>query len=303
MGRLRRDRVPAPAGAPQSVAGHDEHLRTVAHVLGKVAEGDLEVRIPPLPGAGQDLLAMRSQLNRALDVVDAFVRESQVSLVAAAEGRFHRRMLVRGLPGAFRVAAEKIGAAHQAMQASAERLAEQEAARLAIVDHAVEVSTHVAAASTELFASAGSLAASARSGVGEVDGALATVQQLEETAERIGETVQLIRNVASTTRMLALNATIESARAGEAGKGFAVVASEVKRLADDTAMSSGEIARQVEDAQAAAQEAARAMSRLTQVIRDIDQEVAGIALAAGDGESGLARLAEELRVHIGRFAG
>ena len=161
----------------------------------------------------------------------------------------------------------------------------------------------VAAASTELSASAGSLAASARSGVGEVDGALVTVRALEETADRIGATVQLIRNVASTTRMLALNATIEAARAGEAGKGFAVVASEVKRLADDTAVSSEEISRQVQEAQSAAQEAARAMARLTEVIRGIDQEVEGIAAAAGDGESGLARLAEELHTHIGQFAG
>ena len=298
-----RDRVPSPAAAPEASAAADEHFRTVAGVLARVAEGDLEVRVPPLPGASDDLVAMRGQVNRSLDVIDAFVREAQVSLVAAAEGRFHRRMLVRGLPGAFRVAAEQIGAARKGMESSAARLAAQESARLTIVDKAVEVSTHVAAASTELSASAGSLAASARSGVGEVDGALVTVRQLEETAEQIGETVQMIRNVASTTRMLALNATIEAARAGDAGKGFAVVAAEVKRLADDTALSSGEISRQVQEAQEAAQEAARAMARLTQVIRDIDQEVEGIAVAAGDGESGLARLAEELHVHIGRFAG
>jgi hypothetical protein len=45
------------------------------------------------------------------------------------------------------------------------------------------------------------------------------------------------------------------------------------------------------------------MTRLAQVVKDIDHEVEGIAIAAGDGEAGLARLAEELRVHITRFAG
>lgn len=295
----RRERVEVAATSAGGAAD-EEHFRTVAGVLAAMAEGDLEVRVPQLPGASDGLLTLRSQVNRALDVVDAFVRESRVSLLAAAEGRFHRRMLVRGLPGTFRDAARQIDAAQQAMAASAARLGAHETARQEIVASAVEVSTHVAAASTELSASAASLAQSARSGVGEVDGALATVRELEETAEQIGQTVHLIRTVASTTRMLALNATIEAARAGDAGKGFAIVAAEVKRLSDDTALSSERISRQVEDAQCAAQEAARAMARLTEVIRDIDREVAGIAVAAGSGDSGLARLAEDLHVSIGR---
>jgi methyl-accepting chemotaxis protein len=304
VGLRRRDGAGALAApeAKEEVAP-DEHFATVAAVLERVADGDLEVRVPPLPGASPALAEMRHQLNRVLDVVDAMVRESQVSLLAAAEGRFHRRFLARGLPGAFRVAAEQIGRAHERMRRSAAQLAAEEQARSAIVDRAVEVSTHVAAASTELSASAGSLAASTRAGVGEIDGALATVRELDETAASIGETVRLIRGVAATTRLLALNATIEAARAGEAGKGFSVVAAEVKRLADDTAGSSETIARQAEASQAAASEAALAMGRLADVVKEIDREVEGIVVAAGDGNGGLARLAEDLRGHVTRFAG
>ncbi|GAB4174188.1 MAG: methyl-accepting chemotaxis protein [Geothermobacteraceae bacterium] len=64
--------------------------------------------------------------------------------------------------------------------------------------------------------------------------------------QQIGHIVEVITGIAQKTNLLALNATIEAARAGEYGRGFAVVADEIRKLADSTGASAGEITRLVE---------------------------------------------------------
>jgi methyl-accepting chemotaxis protein len=292
----------------ESAADNEEVLRLIADTCREAAAGNFEVRLPFI-GDSAGARAARDEINALLDITDAFVRESGAALSAAAEGRFHRRFLTRGMHGAFRKAATLIGRSSEQMSISADQIAAAGQARVALADElesaVLTVSEQVATAATEMGASANGLADFARGAVSEAERGLQTVTSLRTASSQIRHAVDLINQVASQTRLLALNATIEAARAGDAGRGFSVVASEVKTLANETSSSSEEILGQVNTVQNAAADAVGVLETVTGSLREMSGLVQGIAAAvdAGHGTdtAGLSQLAEVLRSEVHRF--
>lgn len=73
------------------------------------------------------------------------------------------------------------------------------------------------------------------------------VNNLNDKSKRINEMLKVINDISYNTNLLALNASIEAARAGDAGRGFGVVANEVKKLADNSANSAGQISKVIKE--------------------------------------------------------
>ncbi|ACL20050.1 MULTISPECIES: methyl-accepting chemotaxis protein [Desulfitobacterium] len=68
-----------------------------------------------------------------------------------------------------------------------------------------------------------------------------TIESLTNSTKNIEQLLESVEGIAEQTNLLALNAAIEAARAGESGRGFAVVAEEIRKLAEQSRVSTVEI--------------------------------------------------------------
>jgi methyl-accepting chemotaxis protein len=105
------------------------------------------------------------------------------------------------------------------------------------------------------------------------------VQNLEEHTKEIGQFTGTIGYISEQTNLLALNASIEAARAGEHGRGFAVVAEEIRKLAEQSSLSSKHISSLITTIQ---NETEKAIESMNEAAKEV---VEGIVIVNTAGES------------------
>ncbi|SMH45084.1 methyl-accepting chemotaxis protein [Azospirillum agricola] len=134
--------------------------------------------------------------------------------------------------------------------------------------------------------------------IGELTAARGVVEQLGENTDQIRRIVDVITGIAHQTKLLALNATIEAAVAGEAGRGFAVVAAEVKKLAEETANATVQIAGSVGAINGSIQGTVGSFARLSGAVERIStvQDLIGEAVARQTASS------SDIKARVGEIA-
>lgn len=106
-----------------------------------------------------------------------------------------------------------------------------------------------------------------------VDNTSQIIYELGEKSTTIRSIIGTIKAIADQTNLLALNAAIEAARAGEHGRGFSVVAEEVRKLAEQSTLSSAQIEKIIVDIDAQLKKTISSMNIEKKVVESGSQAI------------------------------
>ena len=242
-------------------------------MVGRIAEGDLDIDLAPQAGDTTSLRASVAAMTQRLRDTISVIRQATDSISTAST---------------------EIATGNQDLSVRTEHTAsnlQQTASSMEQLTGTVRQSADAARQANQLASGA---ATAAKHGEDIVQQVVANMSEINTASRKITDIITVIDGIAFQTNILALNAAVEAARAGEQGRGFAVVAGEVRTLAQRSAQAAKEIktlinasSEKVESGSKLVQDAGTSMAEILNSVQRVSDIIGEISAASSEQSDGI----------------
>jgi methyl-accepting chemotaxis protein WspA len=227
----------------------------------QVAAGDLTVTVPNSEDdeTGRLLSAIRT-MTANLNSLVVRVKKSSIELMSTATELSATSKAQDATVQNFGASTNEIAAAVREISATSQEL-------LGRMDSVSKVGSETAQLAERGLMAVGTMETTMRQLDKSTSSISSKLSAIREKAADINVVVTTITKVADQTNLLSVNAAIEAEKAGEYGLGFIVLAREIRRLADQTAVATLDIAEIVKQMQGAVSTGVMEMDKFSEEVR------------------------------------